>query len=124
MRSDTDIKMDIVIGNLLRFGVSIAAAVVLTGFIIYLIGAHGVLLDYRHFHGTPITPAQFGSILRNAAKLDGRSVIQLGILLLVATPAARVIFCIIAFAVERDWLYVLVSTIVLVVLLYSLFFRP
>lgn len=123
MRSDTDIKMDIVIGNLLRFGVSVAAAVVLTGFIIYLVGAHGIPPDYRHFHGTPIVPSMFGSILRNAARLDGRSVIELGILLLVATPVARVMFCIAAFAVERDRFYVLASSIVLLVLLYSFFFR-
>jgi uncharacterized membrane protein len=49
------------------------------------------------------------------------AVIQLGLLLLVATPVARVIFSVFAFAWERDWLYVLLTLIVLAVLLYSLF---
>ncbi|HEY4050466.1 MAG TPA: DUF1634 domain-containing protein [Acidobacteriaceae bacterium] len=123
MSSQNDIKMDIAIGNMLRIGVSVAAAVVLTGWILYLIHAHGAVPDYRHFHGQPILLTNIGSILRGVGALDSRSIIEFGILLLIATPVARVIFCIAAFAVQRDWLYILVSSIVLAVLIYSLFFR-
>jgi uncharacterized membrane protein len=123
MSSETDIKMDIAIGNMLRIGVSAAAAVVLTGWIFYLIHANGAKPDYHHFHGQPVLPKNIGPIVRGVGALDSRSIIEFGILLLVATPVARVIFCIAAFAVQKDWLYILISSIVFAVLAYSLFFR-
>ena len=46
---------------------------------------------------------------------------QLGLLLLIATPVARVIFSAIVFAVENDRMYLLFTLLVLAVLLYSLF---
>jgi len=51
---------------------------------------------------------------------DSISVIQLGVLLLIATPIARVLFSVIGFARERDWMYVAFSTLVLALLLYGL----
>jgi uncharacterized membrane protein len=49
-------------------------------------------------------------------------VIMLGLLLLVATPVARVVFSVAGFLRERDFLYVVLTLIVLAVLLSSLFF--
>jgi uncharacterized membrane protein len=46
--------------------------------------------------------------------------IQLGLLLLIATPVARVAFSVAVFAMQRDRLYVVVALIVLAVLMYSL----
>jgi hypothetical protein len=51
MASETDLKMEIAISRMLRAGVSVAAVVVLVGWIFYLWQAHGVEPDYRHFHG-------------------------------------------------------------------------
>jgi uncharacterized membrane protein len=51
---------------------------------------------------------------------DGLAVIQLGTLLLVAMPVARVLFVGICFCMERDWLYVGVAAMVLVILFSSL----
>ena len=53
--SPDDRQMDIVIGHILRIGVSVAAAVVFTGWIMYLGGARGAVADYRHFHGQPVS---------------------------------------------------------------------
>ena len=53
--------------------------------------------------------------------MNGRAIIQLGLLLLIATPVARVLFSAIAFAIERDYMYVVITLIVLAILLYSLF---
>jgi len=58
--------------------------------------------------------------MRSAATFHGRGVIQLGILFLIATPVARVAFSGVAFALERDWLYVGIASAVLAVLMYSL----
>ena len=52
--------------------------------------------------------------------LQPRSLIQFGLLLLIATPIARVAFSVIAFAVERDRLYVAFTIVVLMVLVWSL----
>jgi uncharacterized membrane protein len=123
MASEADLKMEIAISGMLRAGVSLAAFVVLVGGILYLLRAHGIESDYRHFHGLPSPADRISPVLDGVRRLDSRSIIQLGILLLIATPIMRVVFCVFSFAAQRDKLYVVVSGIVLTVLLYS-FFRP
>jgi uncharacterized membrane protein len=59
--------------------------------------------------------------VRSAFGGQSRSIMQLGLLLLIATPIARVIFSVFAFAIEGDRMYVIFTLIVLTVLLYSLF---
>jgi uncharacterized membrane protein len=51
----------------------------------------------------------------------GRGLIPLGLLLLIATPVARVAFSVVAFARQRDATYVAITFTVLALLLYSLF---
>jgi len=108
------------IGNLLRVGVGTAAAVVLLGGVLYLARHGGEMPSYRVFHGEPSQLRSVGGILRSAPQLGGRGIIQLGLLLLIATPIARVAFAVLGFAMERDRTYVLVSLIVLATLLFSL----
>jgi uncharacterized membrane protein len=50
----------------------------------------------------------------------GASIIALGLLVLIATPIARVVFAIVGFARERDMLYTVISFIVLAILVFSL----
>jgi uncharacterized membrane protein len=115
--------MDIAIGHILRVGVSVAASIVLTGWIMYLGGARGAAPDYRHFDGQPISITKMASLFHGVAALDSLSIMQAGVLLLIATPVLRVAFCVAAFAARKDARYVLISLIVLAVLTYSLFFR-
>ncbi len=122
MASEADLRMEISISRMLRAGVSVAAIVVLVGWVLYLSRAHGVLPDYRHFHGIPGPADRIAPILVDH-HLDSRSIIRLGILILIATPIMRVAFCVFSFAAQKDKIYVVVSGIVLTVLLYS-FFRP
>jgi uncharacterized membrane protein len=117
----TDEQVEQILGNLLRAGVVIAAFVVAIGGAMYLAEYGTALVDYHDFHGEPEELRHPAGILVGASALRTRGVIQLGLLLLVATPVARVIFSVFAFARERDWLYVLLTLIVLGVLLYSLF---
>ena len=56
----------------------------------------------------------------SAFHLQSRGMIQLGLLLLIATPVARVVFAVIGFYLERDRMYTIVSLIVLAVLVFSL----
>ncbi len=116
----SDERIDQVIGNLLRAGVILATVIVFIGGIVYLMRHGGEHVDYREFRRDP-DYSSVSAIFSELAMPRWRAVIQLGILVLLATPVARVVFSVFAFAVQRDWLYVTVTLIVLAVLLYSLF---
>src|SRR5262245_46201598 len=110
------------LGNLLRAGVVLATAVVLLGGVLYLVRHGGEQPDRRVFHGEPADLRNPAGIVESAMQLSGRGVIQVGLLLLVATPVARVGFSVVGFLRERDFIYAVLTLIVLAVLLFSLFF--
>jgi uncharacterized membrane protein len=110
-----------ILGHTLRIGVMASAVIVLAGGILYL-ARHGFTKpDYHTFHAASSYSRSLPDIFKNALALNSYGIIQLGLLVLVATPVLRVIFSVIAFAIERDTLYVAATLIVLGVLLYSLF---
>ena len=108
------------IGTLLRVGVAAAACVVLAGGIWYLAAHGGGVPQYGTFRGEPVFLRNITALV--AAVLSGHSaaLIQLGLVILIAVPIARVAFSIVAYTLERDWLYCLVTTLVLAILLFSL----
>jgi uncharacterized membrane protein len=116
----TDEQVERIVGTLLRTGVIVAALVVLLGGILYLIRHGETLPDYRVFRGEPPPLRSLSGIVVEAFSFRFRGIIQLGLLLLIATPVARVAFSVLAFALQRDRTYVLVTLIVLGVLIYSL----
>lgn len=116
-----DERVEKMIANLLRAGVVIAALVVIAGAVPYL-GAHPrARISYRTFHGEPDQLKTVRGVVAYA--LDGHAlgIIQLGLLLLIATPIVRVACSAVAFAAAGDKMYVVFTLIVLSVLLYSLF---
>ena len=122
LRCDLDEqKLENLIAHLLRAGVLVAALVVIGGAAFYL-GTHpGSRVDYHAFRGEPEELKTVHGIVQCAFSGQARCIMQLGLLLLIATPVARVIFSAIAFSMEGDRMYVLFTLIVLAVLLYSLF---
>jgi uncharacterized membrane protein len=118
----TDERIEGALGNLLRYGVLLAATTVFLGGIIYLWRHAGEPVDYRVFRGEPANLRSPLAIVRDSLDFRGRSLIQLGLLLLIATPVVRVGFSALAFSRQRDFLYVAFTLIVLAVLVYSLFF--
>jgi uncharacterized membrane protein len=76
--------------------------------------------NYRVFHGAPEGLRSVAGIRKGVAALDPRSVIQLGLLLVIATPIARVALSVFAFAAQRDRTYAAITLIVLAVLVGSL----
>ena len=110
----TSERMDQIIGTLLRVGVTIAAAVVLAGGIWYLAANGEGKPDYRTFH------PRVQGLSALATLPHAEALILLGLLILIATPVARVVFSLVAFILEGDRLYVAFTITVLVVLLYSL----
>ena len=116
----TDQKLENIVGNLLRTGVSQAAVVVFLGGIIYLRRHGHEPANYHVFQGEPTDLKTVTGIFRSAMGLHGRGIIQFGLLLLIATPVFRVALSIWGFAAEKDHMYTLFTIIVLIVLLYSL----
>ena len=115
-----DRRMEVILGNLLRTGVLLSAAVVLAGACVYLSRHAHDTADYRIFRGEPSEFRSIPGVLRSVMNGRGRGLIQLGLLLLIATPIARVAFSIAGFAVEGDRMYVVFTVIVLLILLFSL----
>jgi uncharacterized membrane protein len=117
-----DQRMEVMLGNLLRFGVLLSATVTAIGGGVYLIYHGSERPDYSKFgDGTPLDLRSPIKVVAEAAHGHGRAIVQLGLLLLIATPVARVVFSALAFARDRDWMYVAMTLFVLGVLLFSLF---
>jgi len=116
-----DRRIEIVLAQLLRAGVLSAALVVIAGAVLYL-GAHPrAHVDYRTFHAEPEQLRGVHGVLDAALQGQAMGIMQLGLLLLIATPIARVVFSVVAVALEKNRMYVVFTLIVLSVLLYSLF---
>ncbi len=109
-----------IVGNLLQIGVIVSAAVVFAGGLLYLIQYGAAMPDFHNFHGEPEQLRSLSGILGAAFSLESRGIIQLGLLMLIATPVARVVVSVVAFSWHRDYTYILFTLIVLAVLLYSL----
>jgi uncharacterized membrane protein len=116
--ADKDVQ--VILGTLLRVGVIASMTVVFLGGLIYLISEHGNVVDYREFNAGKSGMLSVAAVYLGVMHGDGAAIIQLGTLLLIFTPVARVVFSIFSFLIERDYLYVLIGSIVLVVILISL----
>jgi uncharacterized membrane protein len=116
-----DFDIEAAMGRLLRIGVLAAAFIVLTGSTLYL-WEHGFdRVDHHEFLGEPSALTNPGEILQRSLRLESRSVIQLGLVLLILTPIVRIVFSIVGFFLEKDYLYVLIGAIVLTIILLSTF---
>jgi len=116
-----DQKMDAIMGILLRSGVILAATIVLVGGILFLMRHKTPVTDYHVFSGEPSDLRTLSGIFADVKSFHARGLIQLGLLVLIATPVARVVFSLFAFLYQKDWKYVVFTAIVLGLLLYSLF---
>jgi len=115
-----DQQMDEIMGTLLRTGVTLAAAIVFVGGVIYLTRHRVPPNNYHVFQGEPAELRTISGIFHEAFAFSGRGMIQLGLLILIATPIARVVFSVFAFLYQRNWMYVAVTLVVLGLLSYSL----
>jgi uncharacterized membrane protein len=116
----SDRKVELFIGMFLRAGVIAAACIVIFGGILYLPSMGGQAAHFSAWSGEPESLRSIGGIVAAAVTLRGDAVIQLGILLLVGIPILRVAIALAAFLLQRDWLYCVVTFLVLAILLFSL----
>ena len=115
-----DRRLEVMIGNLLRAGVLLAAATVLAGGMLYLARHGAERVNYHTFRPVGDESRNDAGIVQSAVHGKSAAIIQIGLLLLVLTPVARVAMALVGFSLERDRLYAVVSLIVLVILLSSL----
>ena len=116
----TDDRLEQMIGSLLRAGVMVSAILVLGGGVWWLAEAGRAAPAFGQFHGEPEELRHAGRLVASLAHPRASLIIQLGLLLLIATPVARVALALVAFALEGDRTYVVITVVVLAVLIYSL----
>ncbi len=109
------------LGNLLRFGVSLAVIFVVIGGVRYLSHYGMDSPNYKIFRSEPADLRTIPGIATDVLSFRRRGFIQFGLLILIATPIVRVAFSAVAFAKQGDRTYVLITLLVLGILLYSLF---
>jgi uncharacterized membrane protein len=122
------LALEDLIGYVLLVGVVISALIIAAGVILILPPAHdkqlllSQLLSEREVV-VPSAPKSFDMIVRGALRGQPAAVIDIGVLLLIFTPVLRVALSAVFFAVRRDRLYAIVSTIVLALLMLGFALR-
>ena len=115
---DKDIQ--VIIGWILRGGVAVSMILVFIGGV-FFVYRHGYSMpDYKTFKGIPFFVQNIGGILNGVIMLKGQAIIQLGIILLIATPVIRVAFSAVGFLMEKDYLYTVITLIVLLIIIASM----
>ena len=116
--SDYDVEQ--FIGRMLQLGVVVATTVTLIGGALLLIRHGSEQPNFSEFRGEPAHLTSIGGILRGVRGMHSDSIVQLGILLLIATPVARVAFTLVAFVLQKDRVYIALTSVVLALLAYGL----
>ena len=116
---DKDVKL--ILGTLLRVGVLISSAVILVGGIVFISSAANEIVSFREFKPEQSKFSSIANVFEGLKTFDGLAIIQFGVLLLLFTPIARVVFSIFSFLIEKDYMYVAIGAIVLCVIITSLY---
>jgi uncharacterized membrane protein len=120
MKNFKDTDIEILIGRTLRAGTMLSISVVLFGGVIYLHRHGHTVADYSVFKHLPDFLMHTGTLIHNAIEMRGQAIIQIGIVLLIATPILRVMFSAFGFLLEKDYLYFAISLLVLLIIFLSM----
>lgn len=108
-------EVELFVSRSLRFGVMLSAGVILIGLLLFLSSGEGGYPEHSY-------PTGFTAMMNGALQLKPFAVILIGLLLLILTPVLRVAVSVLIFIKEKDWLYVGISAVVFLILLFSLVF--
>ncbi|AXB57530.1 DUF1634 domain-containing protein [Flavobacterium fluviale] len=112
-----------IIGNLLRYGVWISLAVAFMGGIVYLMHNGSQIEDYSVFKENDRNIFEvIADVYNGAVQGNGESLIFTGIVLLFLTPVLRVLLSLFSFLLEKDYLYVGITLIVITIIIISISF--
>jgi len=119
--------MELLIGKLLRYGVMLACGITLFGGVIYLFQNHGATMEHYKptpdgmpFPGVEYYLRELSTIIPRVLSFDGAAIIQLGVCVLIATPILRVAFSVVGFLIEKDYMYVVITLIVLSIIIANM----
>ncbi len=116
----SDQRLENAIGIILRAGIFAATLFVLAGGIGFLVRHAGNQPAFSAFHGEPEPLKSASAIISGIRSHGSTGWIQFGLILLIATPVIRVFFSVLGFALQRDYVYVAITVVVALALLYSL----
>jgi len=112
-----------IIGNLLRYGVWISLSVAFLGGIVYLMHHGNEIEDYSVFKENDRNIFEvIATVYNGAISGDGAYLIFVGIILLFLTPVFRVLLSLFSFILEKDYLYVVITLIVILIIITSISF--
>jgi uncharacterized membrane protein len=109
-------RSELIISSVLRGGVILSGAIIGIGVAdFYLRGP-----SHLTYSGGLTYPSSLPAIWVGLTHADPVAIIALGLIVLLATPVVRVAVSVIAFALSRDRLYVVITLVVLCILIVSL----
>ena len=117
----TDVDLNRSVGNLLRLGVVLAVTTSIIGFVKLFLEGFEMPRKYTMLNMGTSSEKVWGHFWETLCKGEGMAIIQLGILMLIFTPLMRIIFALIGYLKEKDYTYVIISSIVLAIMAISFF---
>ncbi|KAA5537389.1 DUF1634 domain-containing protein [Taibaiella lutea] len=120
MKSFQDKDLQSFIGNLLRVGVLTAMTIVVIGIVLYMFQYGHETIHYSTFKAE--NAFKFADFYQRLMSGNSSAIMELGVIVLIVIPIARVLFTMIGFWLEKDRMYTIIAFIVLCIIAYSLFF--
>jgi len=112
--------MELWISRGLLAGVILSGLIIFAGLVLFLAKGTASGESLTNLVDQQKAAADFGAILRGAGRADGKSLIQFGLFVLILTPISRVAMSVFFFLRERDRIFVVITTTVLLILLGGL----
>ena len=117
-------RVELILSVILRAGVISSLVIVTFGLVLLFIHYPSLLSgDFHDALKTMPFPHTIPAVLAGLAQFQGRSIIILGLIVLLATPVIRVAASVLIFFHQRDWIFVFITLLVLALLLISFFAR-
>lgn len=116
-------RTELIISHTLRAGVLASLVIVTLGIVVTLV-RHPEYLTSRtelaHLTSmNAVFPHSVREVMASVLSFRGRGLVLLGLFVLIATPVVRVAISIVAFAVQGDRVFVVITSCVLAILLLS-----
>lgn len=119
----TDKTIQRIIGDVLKYGVRTVLAISTIGGLIFLYNHANEQADYARFTENDRSIIEVVSdVFRGVINMEGRSIIFLAIIVLFCTPLIRLLLSLVSFIIEGDKLYVFITTLVLIIIAFSMYF--
>lgn len=113
-------QLELVVSALLRYGVLLSALTILVGLVLLVVeqGPQAVMtLPRGSGFGAGVAPSSLYDLVGEVSVAHPLAIMDIGLVLLIATPVMRVAASIVAFALERDWLYTAITVFVFAMLM-------